>query len=447
MSDNRAGCNLKPSLIGVMEAAKSPLSAFLARLAVIAALVTVMLAAAFHLWPRVSFWQQQRLATKLIAELELTANPQIQTVLKQVSSLGNPAIEALVVAAASERADIALAARRIIEERLAAWEIQAASNERASLAEPTAHLAAALAEHVDKFGPFGQQWATRLALDIVDLAADFSVEAAVPVLADCSTVLSAVPALGPRMLTPQEPTLRNESEGIVAALPEVRIPALPYEPLSQKRKSITSVVTEPSIPNDSIGSSRTTEELLRSSELPKNSNWVPQWLAKPDSAALESKLTENADQLPTPVVPGELVDVPSPEEQEELAEELRPLDTRELLAQLQEADPYRTAVIQDVLSERGITAEELAIAAKIFSTDSVERLTLIDDLKMLPARTARRWLRELLVDKDAEVRLKALTALATTNDPELRTIARDVAVRDTDRRVAELASQIMRQTR
>ena len=126
---------------------------------------------------------------------------------------------------------------------------------------------------------------------------------------------------------------------------------------------------------------------------------------------------------------------------------LRPLSMRELLLQMNAADKFTAAAIREVFAERGIAAEELAVATRLLAADPAERIKLIDELKVLPARTARRWLRELLIDADAEVRLKALTALATTNDPELRSIARDIAVRDTDRRVAEMATQIMRQTR
>ena len=206
-----------------MEAARSPLSSFAARLVATATVVALMLAATFQLWPRVSFWQQQRLATRLIAELEHTASPQIHTTLKQITSLGNPAIEPLVIAAASERADIALAARRIIEEQLATWKIRAGSQEQFSLSEPTSLLAAALAKHIAELGPFGQQWATRITLDLVDIAGGIPTKAAVPILADCSVVLSATPALGPRMLTPEPPTSANDTEPIAVELPAVTI--------------------------------------------------------------------------------------------------------------------------------------------------------------------------------------------------------------------------------
>ncbi len=72
-------------------------------------------------------------------------------------------------------------------------------------------------------------------------------------------------------------------------------------------------------------------------------------------------------------------------------------------------------------------------------------MRLIVDLEVLPAAAARRWLRLLLSDSDAEVRMRSLTALATTSDPQLYALAREMAVNDHDRRVSELATRIMRQ--
>jgi hypothetical protein len=359
-------------------------------------------------------------------------------VLKQVSSLGNSGIEPLVLAAASERADIALAARRVIEQQLATWRIQAEQDKHFSAAEPMALLAAALARHVDKFGAFGQQWATRLALDIVELADTFDVAAAMPILADCGTVLSAVPALGPRMLTPEVRTQPLESEPIVAALPEIDVPALPSD---------RTVAQGPSgISHESVGNQQTVEGLLPSTK-PQDSNWTPEWQDQLSSTTPLPLPTESEDKAHTASVDEGLIDVPSPTEQAKMVESLRQLENRELFAQLNDTNRFKTAAIREVLVERGLTAEELVLATRLFAEDVNERLRLVDDLKILPARTARHWLRELLADKSAEVRLGALTALATTNDPELPSIARDLAVRDTDRRVAELASQIMRQMR
>ena len=50
----------------------------------------------------------------------------------------------------------------------------------------------------------------------------------------------------------------------------------------------------------------------------------------------------------------------------------------------------------------------------------------------------------MLADTNAEIRLRALTSLATTGDPQLSELAREIATRDEDPRVAELATELMR---
>ncbi len=88
---------------------------------------------------------------------------------------------------------------------------------------------------------------------------------------------------------------------------------------------------------------------------------------------------------------------------------------------------------------------ELEMVARTRSPDVATRLQLVEEVSALPAASARRLLRMLLSDDSGEVRFRALTILATTNDPRLAELARAIAVRDEDPRVAELASRLLRQ--
>jgi HEAT repeat protein len=74
-----------------------------------------------------------------------------------------------------------------------------------------------------------------------------------------------------------------------------------------------------------------------------------------------------------------------------------------------------------------------------------QRLEAIERAATLPTRDARLLLRWFLADDDADVRLQALTTLATSGDPKMAEIARRAAVEDADPRVADLASRLMRQ--
>jgi hypothetical protein len=121
------------------------------------------------------------------------------------------------------------------------------------------------------------------------------------------------------------------------------------------------------------------------------------------------------------------------------------MSTEELMGLFAEADKFEAGAIRTVLTERGLNATEVEMVAQIKSADEAGRMRLIDEVSRLPAAEARRLLRLLLSDPSGEVRLRALTALATANEPSLAKLARTIAVEDKDPRVAELASKLLRQ--
>jgi hypothetical protein len=307
-------------------------------------------------------------------------------------------------------------------------------------------LACALAKHVKALGPLGQQWASRLSLELVELAADMPAAEAVPLLTDCSSVMAAVTPLGPRMRTLSNGSSPLATEEISLPLPSMNLPYWASEQAMTRHKDLL----EPPIPQmaDELATPLESSESGNLTQLPRKSNWVPEWsrqapLATKSNPEERPPLVESANVSSSE----RLLTIPSPDEMAALFEKLNLQETPSLLGRVMSADYYTAAVIRAVLEARGVGDDELSIATRLAAADPAERLHLVDDLKVLPARMARRWLRELLADKDAEVRLKALTAIATTNDPELVGIAHELAVHDSDQRVTELAARIMREAR
>jgi hypothetical protein len=428
-----------------MEATKSQFGSVAMRAAIVTTLAALMLAAGVWLWPRMSFWQQHRLAIRMVEELEHAKSPNSRA-LRQIATIGYPAIDALILAAASEKSQIALEAREIVEEQLATWKNRSVADEDFSLTVPVSILASALAEHVDALGPHGQQWASRLSLELVELAAEMPAAEAVPLLADCSAVMASVTPLGPRMRTlssGNSPSLSNET---ALPLPSMK---LRYLASDQAMMGNEGMLDTPFISMaDELATPLKPSDSMDLPPLPRDSNWVPEWSRRAPLASNSNPVDELPHTGSSTAAPSDpVLMIPSPDEMATLFEELKREETPGLLNRLSSADHYTAAVIRSVLKERGIGKEELSLATRLVAADSVERLQLVDDLKVLPARTARRWLRELLTDKNSDVRLKALTAMATTNDPELVGIAREVAVQDSDSRVTELAARIIREAR
>ena len=445
LRDNHGSLHWNSPHVGDMEATKSLFGPVAMRLATVIALTVLMLAAGFLLWPRVSFWQQHRLAIGMVAKLEQAKSPNSRA-LRQIATIGYPAIDSLILAAASEQTQIALEAREIVEERLAAWKNRSVADEDFSLIVPVSILASALAEHVDALGPHGQQWASKLSLELVDLAAAMPAAEAVQLLADCSTVMSAVTPLGPRMRTLSSGNSSSPSNETALPLPSMKLPHLASEQAMMGNEGLLDLPF-PSMANE-LATPLEPSDSTDMIPLPRDSSWIPEWSRQAPFASNSNpvdELPQTGSAIAAPTDP--VLRIPSPDEMATLFQKLRLEETAGLLNRIASSDHYTAAVIRSVLKERGIGSEELSLAVRLAAADAAERLELVDELKVLPARTARRWLRELLTDKNADVRLKALTAMATTNDPELIGIAREVAVQDSDSRVTELAARIIREAR
>ncbi len=423
-------------------------SQLIKRFILLAAATACLLVIGRLLGPPFSEWQQRRIAYRLVAKLEQTESDNSRVVLRQIASLGNSSIGALVAAAASEQADVALQARQIIDEMLGTWKTTAEANTEFDLGVPTRLLAQALAEQITRFGPLGQQWSSDLALQLVEIAEQVPAEDATFILADCSLVLERVPAVGTRMRTIGEPRTSAavlESHFSTRDQPDLALLSIPSE------QAIASPPSKPTVVADAV-----TKSPSQGTDFPGPFSRPLQ--VNPQKSPLESTIESlptkpefNTDRPPDvtelEISSRSLIEPPAPDEMESQIAAMRTQSTRALLERLAVADFFATGAIRLVLYDRGITDEELSLVERLLSSDPADRLRLVQDLKVLPARTARRWLRELLGDDNAEVRLQALTALATSNDPKLVGLAREMAVSDQDARVSELAARIIREAR
>jgi hypothetical protein len=142
-----------------------------------------------------------------------------------------------------------------------------------------------------------------------------------------------------------------------------------------------------------------------------------------------------------------IVEIPGPDEMRRLLRSLREVSDRELISRLDVATLYEGHAIREVLRGRGISAELLELISQTELQQADERRAMLGRLGALPAAHSRHLLRWFVADRDADVRLKALTLLATSGDPKLSEIARVRAVEETDPRVSALAARIVKEYR
>lgn len=417
--------------------------------------------------PTLSSWHSRHLAARLAQRIADTEDVAVKVPLRQLASLGETAIEPLIVAAASERAAVATIARQILDEKLAVWEIRVKSSETS-----TVIFASALAAHINEFGPAGKQWAERIALAMIDDSDNLPARQTDVLLGHCSQILAAVPPRGPRLRTL---TTRTE----IAALPamaKLSAPEPKLEPLTQASEASLEIMArlQPRVPTEI--QNQLTQVVPRSREAGGSASKPLDWSARSSvefqtqsplalSAPSEKKLPKSKLTIaPKPphsskigssnIGPGNIgsgnkgvVDIPTPQDMASRTATLRRLSSEELLLRLPEANFYEAGVLRAVLVERGFDDAELAVRQQLASSNVADRLRIVEDLSQLPATTAQNVLRWLLEDESGEVRLRALTALATTNAADLAELARELAVRDEDPRVAKLASRLMREVR
>jgi len=422
------------------------------RLTRAAATTAVMLFVVWQSAPTLMIWHRGYLANQLAAQVATAEDSKVKIPLRQMAQLGEPALEPLVVAAASQRAAVSAIARQILEEKLAVWQVLAKAYpaEANDLGRAPLKLAAALATHIDQFGPAGKQWVEHLTLDMIDLADVLPAQQTGPLLADCSRILVAVPPRGPKLRTVAavaEPT--TTAPGLDAPQPKLE---------TLTRTSEIAWAAQPQSHAESKFEFRS-----RATSLPPpnfatpaapKSTWSPTWdtqQAQPVSLpkAAVNDLQVRVSDLPQvqAVQASKVIDVPTPQAMKNRAADLRELSSDELLQRLRDSDFYEAGIIRVILGERGFANGELVLRQRLASPNVADRLRVLEDLSALPAASARRLLHWLLEDQNADVRLKALTAIATTNDPGLADLARELAVSDEDARVSELASRILRQVR
>jgi hypothetical protein len=118
------------------------------------------------------------------------------------------------------------------------------------------------------------------------------------------------------------------------------------------------------------------------------------------------------------------------------------MDSRELLRKWFASENGDRQLIERELSRRGYGTLSKALVQQFFSEKPQDRMRLIDNVLAQPGGGSEAWLLLLAGDSDPDVRLFAVTFMATSNNTALVEKAWQVAIRDHDPRVADLAGRL-----
>jgi hypothetical protein len=418
----------------------------------------LVVALVFFLVARLADLQRAEVVAELADQLAHQDTPQAAAALRQLATMPRPPVDILVGAATSADPEIAHEAQLLVSSLLRRWQHRIESDRgMAGVARQLAELAAALDKYQAAFSSGDHPWLRKTAQKIMRLANRIPSTKAPLVAAHCDAVLAGVAsreqllaAVVNRDLAATRPPAITKTAAPAELLLEKQSP--PTNALRNPVSSVTSpfAASGDAVPSDVAESDRAEPmdltPLIDSPSLPEavnHSNRSPDWQypgldatpAMPIDGA-STRGSNGSEQVPptTRIVDDDGARLPS-----------RPLEgvsNRELLRRWLVADGGEVLPFEAELTHRGFVRLSARLVAPLFSKSAEERLRLVDDVLTEPGIDPRPWLILLSEDIDADVRLLAVTIMATSDDANLIEKAWQVSIHDRDPRIAGLASRL-----
>ena len=379
-------------------------------------------------------------------QIDILPDDEASRLVERVAELGEPGIPLLVKALGNRRASVAQAAKSALRRQVERWRMMP----KGDASQHVALAAHCLAQRANQFGATAQDEATDLAMQFLVWPLDGAEVDCAQIVADCERILLASAtarrsnrntisgsplskedaAVRQRQSTPQHSGsiaaagyLDSEVEVVPGGdLPfeMVEIPSLPPS-LEQPLELIPPDPYEPDLLPPTI---KAMPGLL----FPESDQPLPMHAATIPTR----RRARNAAQEPSMAEPNRR------DRQEPInAEQLTGLSTREVMNYLHSFNASLSKAAQDELIRRGFDTYELGAARRLGSPEPEDRQALAEALSALPISPVR-WLIWLSLDKDAHVRLSAVSLMATSTDPRLTNRLQEMRNTERDRRVNEL---------
>jgi hypothetical protein len=412
--------------------------------------------------------QRADIVAELNQRIEQGSPAEASLAVRQLGGMSRPPIDVLVRAAAANDRLIAEEAQLAINNVLRRAQRDLDRNKRVRVvAGQLAELAECLATQHEEFRIVDEQWLAATTRKILRLANRCSASNASFVAMHCDAILATTSTAR----TATTPTI----SGAAIAKPEPMALPLPEEE-EEPRRNPSHVQLDPKLqthasespdrdadvpaylPTDRADASRQSAD--NSIGIPHDESRIPAFDLHPTVPSTEPDELTNRSEWSQPVfrilsnaplrdrnnvlrnqsVPG-MGEVPA-HHAEKGDDLLANLASRELLSRWLAADRAEGASLKKELVRRGFASASKPLVTELLSNNPRDRRDLVDKVIASPGVDPRPWLLALADDVDADVRLAAVTIMATSSDSELLEKAWQVAIRDPDERVAELAGRI-----
>jgi hypothetical protein len=465
----------------------------------------VVVITGFLLVARLAAWQRSDLIAELADCVAHGEASEARDAVRKLAAMPNAPISVLVTAAAADEHETAETAQLAINRMLGRWQRDIEARQRVgAVADKLSELAQSLAERHSEFSESDYAWLASTAGRIVRLANKFPPKKTPLVAIHCDVIIAAVGDHGLTTSASATPVAANQGAATSNIGPRSAAPpAAANDPNSTAsvQQEFSTHAPQP-FPESGEVSAPLKKEQTRDSSTPfkpaapESSELFtdpgsPPIGVKDDRQPAIDPPSERESLRPDPsgraalsrpmfrVLPSAPADIRPIDRNESATDELKPgwdIKSYDSLGQVGSRELLRywlvqesanavilrgTAVvsrtfsppavigiaiaglpIETEMARRGFGRLTLGIVRPFFSASPDERMHLVDYVLARPGTGAGAWLLLLADDMDAEVRLFAVTLMATSNDAILMEKAWQVAIRDRDPRIADLANRL-----
>jgi hypothetical protein len=395
--------------------------------------------------------------------------------LRQLAAMPRPPIDVLVSAAASPDQEIAKEAQLLVSGLVRRWSRQIDDGRRLStVTRQLGELAQSLAKHQATFSAADHPWLAATTRRILRVANRAPIANSPLVATHCDSVLASIAdgenamnvVVGRSMPSPDPPLVtaaaapatnpgessRTVAEPTLAAHVDARAALANANPLREPAATTPNDRSAASAPMPATEFSTVVNSTTPAS--PGNgsgdtgpvgafqSPWRGEW-AHPVFRILPAMpINGPATDAEQGTPPEQSIPITDKEFFAGAMGALADEDSRQLLARWLVASGSDVFPLEEELTRRGFGRLSARLVRKLFSDDAAERLRLVDDVLTEPGVDARPWLILLADDAASDVRLLAVTIMATSDDPVLIEKAWQVAINDHDPRIAGLAGRL-----
>jgi hypothetical protein len=438
----------------------------------------VVVVVGFLLVAKFTAWQRSDLIADLADCISHGETRDAMEAVHKLAAIPNPPIPVLVTAAASDEHETAGAAQVAIDRLLRRWQRDVESKKRyGTIASQLSELAESLAETQTEFSDSDHAWLELTVRKILRIADKFPPAKTPLVAVHCDAILTSIGA--GRFPARSEESPIDDFDGVIAGTPDGMAVSQPgFAPSTdvgqEADQSANGKAHSAETSLTPFNPPTTTESLLESNDdtagNSSDSASANELRSRRGGSAAEAgtdRLSSRPElsprsagappifrilpAMPIKVLPndGNASSRLTPDSRtaaegrlEASNDPLAIADSRELLKKWLASEKDEAQPIERELGRRGFGKLSKPLVRQFFSDNSQDRMRLIDNVLAQPGGGSEAWLILLAGDADPDVRLFAVTFMATSNNSALVEKAWQLVIRDHDPRIADLASRL-----